>query len=247
MLKTAVAVLVSAALMFSAPAFAVDGQVLINQSTVLAAGGFPYKIIQPGSYKLSGNLSVITAGTDAIDINADNVVLDMNGFSITSVDTTCTTGSTTPTCTGMITASGIASYRYNNITVRNGSVAGFRAGFNLLGIGNLLEEVHASGNFLGAVVNSGIIRRSTFTNNLNGLEATFTVIQDNFFQFNNVGSFIDHSNISGNTLIQNGTGLNGSFSNYGNNIFGNNTPFGNFRDLGGNTSQHNNNCDGSVC
>jgi hypothetical protein len=29
--------------------FAVDGVVLINQSTVLAAGGFPYAISQPGS------------------------------------------------------------------------------------------------------------------------------------------------------------------------------------------------------
>jgi selenophosphate synthetase-related protein len=44
MLKTAADIVISAALMFSAPAFAVDGQVLINQSTVMAAGGFPYKI-----------------------------------------------------------------------------------------------------------------------------------------------------------------------------------------------------------
>jgi hypothetical protein len=33
MLKTAAAILISAALMFAAPAFAVDGVVLINQST----------------------------------------------------------------------------------------------------------------------------------------------------------------------------------------------------------------------
>jgi hypothetical protein len=58
MLKTGVVALICAALMFSAPAFAVDGVVLINQSTVMAAGGFPYKITQPGSYKLSGNLAV---------------------------------------------------------------------------------------------------------------------------------------------------------------------------------------------
>jgi hypothetical protein len=39
-------------------AFAVDGQVLIDQAAVMAAGGFPYKITSLGSYKLSGNISV---------------------------------------------------------------------------------------------------------------------------------------------------------------------------------------------
>src|SRR5436853_6750224 len=70
-------------------AFAVDGVVLINQSTVMAAGGFPYIITQPGSYKLSGNLTMSTTTTGnysgldiAIGINSSGVVLDLNGFSI---------------------------------------------------------------------------------------------------------------------------------------------------------------------
>ena len=46
--------------MFATSAFAVDGQVLINQSTVMAAGGFPYIISNSGSYKLSGNLTMNT-------------------------------------------------------------------------------------------------------------------------------------------------------------------------------------------
>jgi hypothetical protein len=71
--KRSVVILIGAALLFSAPAFAIDGQILINQATVMAAGGFPYKITQPGSYKLSGNL-VVAGGTDGIDVNADNVV-----------------------------------------------------------------------------------------------------------------------------------------------------------------------------
>src|SRR5258707_1116396 len=62
--------------------FAVDGQVLINQSTVNAAGGFPYTITQPGSYKLSGNLTVPNGNTTAIVIASDHVTLDLNGFSI---------------------------------------------------------------------------------------------------------------------------------------------------------------------
>jgi len=70
-------------------AYAVDGQVLINQSTVMAAGGFPYIISNPGSYKLTGNLQMSTtsagnhAGLDiAIAINSSFVDLDLNGFAI---------------------------------------------------------------------------------------------------------------------------------------------------------------------
>src|SRR2546423_10858587 len=70
--------------------FAIDGQVLINQSTVMAAGGFPYIISNAGSYKLSGNLTLTTStagnysGLDiAIGINSSRVDLDLNGFSIT--------------------------------------------------------------------------------------------------------------------------------------------------------------------
>ncbi len=74
-----------AVLLAPAYAFAVDGQTLINQSTVTAAGGFPYTISQPGSYKLSGNLSVPVTATGII-VTASNVTLDLNGFSIMSVD-----------------------------------------------------------------------------------------------------------------------------------------------------------------
>ena len=66
--------------------FAVDGQILINQSTVMSSGGFPFGITQSGSYKLSGNL-VATTGKQAILISANNVVLDLNGFNIS-----CTLG-----------------------------------------------------------------------------------------------------------------------------------------------------------
>ena len=62
-------------------AFAVDGVVLINDATVKAAGGYPYRITQAGSYRLSGNLTV-DQQTTAIVIDHDNVTLDLNGFTI---------------------------------------------------------------------------------------------------------------------------------------------------------------------
>src|SRR5437764_5454572 len=66
-------------------AFGVDGQVLINQSTLNAAGG-SYIITQPGSYKLSGNLQAKDTNTTPIVVTADNVTLDLNGFTISGTN-----------------------------------------------------------------------------------------------------------------------------------------------------------------
>jgi hypothetical protein len=90
MMKTASVLL---AMAFGPSAFGAEGIKMINQSTVMTAGGFPYVLSQPGSYKLSGNLTMSTTTTGnyrnsngaydiAIAINADGVVLDLNGFSI---------------------------------------------------------------------------------------------------------------------------------------------------------------------
>src|SRR5436190_10630805 len=69
--------------------YAVDGIVLIDQNRALAGGvtpgdapGFPVTISLAGSYRLSGNLTVPDANTTAINITADNVTIDLNGFSI---------------------------------------------------------------------------------------------------------------------------------------------------------------------
>jgi len=116
-------------------AFAIDGQVLINQSTVAAAGGFPYTITQPGSYKLSGNPTVVAPNTDGIDINADNVTLDLNEFVISGPGN------------GPIVGSGISS-RKLNITVKNGTVTGFPTGVNLAAGRALVSDMSATRNRL---------------------------------------------------------------------------------------------------
>lgn len=116
-----------------AVAHAVDGTFLISQNLVNASGGFPYTINQPGSYRLSSNLTVPDQNTNAINITADNVTLDLNGFSI--IGPVVCTGAP-PTCSPA-NASGIgvnASGR-TNVTVMNGTVRGMglsavRVGFN---------------------------------------------------------------------------------------------------------------------
>jgi hypothetical protein len=105
----------------AACAFATDGQILINESTVMAAGGFPYTISQPGSYKLSGDL-VATTGKQAILISANNVVLDLNGFNIS-----CTLGQP-PSVNGVCVGDSGADPGHafpllvSHVSVRNGTV-----------------------------------------------------------------------------------------------------------------------------
>ena len=64
-------------------AIAVDGVNEINQTSILAAGGFPYTIPAAGSYVLTGNLAPPGA-TGALVLGAANVVIDLNGFAITT-------------------------------------------------------------------------------------------------------------------------------------------------------------------
>jgi hypothetical protein len=129
-------------------AFAVDGQVLINQSTVTAAGGFPYVISQPGSYKLSGNLTV-PSGSNGIAIQSSAVTIDLNGFSITSL------GFTTIFSNFAISAFG----NYRNITIRSGSFANWTEAVILSGVSNVLvEDIVAQETFVvgGSSIANGI-------------------------------------------------------------------------------------------
>ncbi len=98
------------------PVYADDGVVLINQSKVNAAGGFPYKIINAGSYRLAGNLTVKTA-VDGIDVSAAPVTIDLNGFAIT--------GPALPGPSSAIQGSA------GSLTVFKGSIQGFNVGVSV--------------------------------------------------------------------------------------------------------------------
>jgi hypothetical protein len=130
------------------PVFAVDGQILINQSTVLASGGFPYRIVQPGSYKLSGNLTA-PLNVSAIKFDSSNVTLDLNGFSIN-----CSFDQNASFSQGCVTDANIAQSALN---IKNGSVsisatapsfsfANFVSGISLLSsTASTVEDLRLSG------------------------------------------------------------------------------------------------------
>jgi hypothetical protein len=147
-------------------AWAVDGEILINQSTVMAAGGFPYLITQTGSYKLSGNL-VATTNVDGIEIIAQNVTLDLNGFTISS---TATTGQSV----------GVANAN-NATTVRNGTISGFNTAVALAGTSNIVEEIKVVGSGYGFTLQNAVVRRNAVTTTtFAGIYCYQCVITENF-------------------------------------------------------------------
>jgi len=98
---------------------AVDGMILINQSKALTgsvtpgdAAGFPVTLSQPGSYRLSGNLTVSDQNTTAIQVTADNITIDLNGFAILGPNLANGVGQ------------GVSASSRTNVAVLNGTVRG---------------------------------------------------------------------------------------------------------------------------
>jgi parallel beta-helix repeat protein len=145
--KNCLAAVFSAVVMFAwaASAAAVDGTIEINLAKVLANGGFPYVITTSGSYRLTGNLTVSSTSADAIDVNANDVTIDLNGFSIIGPG-------------GSTSGNGISAASVVDVTVQNGTITGFggsaaiRAGKN-----SIVRNVHAGSNGNGIVAGSGSV------------------------------------------------------------------------------------------
>lgn len=85
----------------------------------IPGGNSGFFIFQPGSYYLTGDIIITNDLSDGIGIDASNVVLDLNGFSIVC------TKSLTQNATG-ISANFVSPP--SNLTVRNGRVMGFNIG-----------------------------------------------------------------------------------------------------------------------
>jgi hypothetical protein len=117
-------------LAFVGPAIASDGVLEIN-TTCASAGcfagdlpGFPVVITKAGSYRLTGNLAVVISSLSILDIRADHVTIDLNGFSLLGPQV-CDVGS----CGSSGSGYGIVSYNVfptpKSTTIRNGTISGF--------------------------------------------------------------------------------------------------------------------------
>lgn len=136
----------------SAPA--VDGVVEISQTRAAAGGvspgdapGFPVTLSEPGSYVLTSNLDVRSfpgaADLTAVDITADDVTLDLNGFRIVG-PASCTGAPGAISCTPGAGV-GIRSVG-RNTSVTRGSVSGFAGGGATLGPEARVRDLRAADN-----------------------------------------------------------------------------------------------------
>ncbi len=156
---------------FPCSIYAVDGVVLIDQNHALAGNitpgdtpGFPVTISQPGSYKLSGNLTVPDANTTAIQISSDHVTLDLNGFAIIGPIVCTSSPAVCPpagTGIGINADNGPGKEGPRGTKVLNGTIRGIgQTGIVITGTGAYVEKltVNSSGGngfvVAGSVVNS---------------------------------------------------------------------------------------------
>lgn len=185
--------LVTVAAPFSA--FAVDGVVLINQASAMAGSvtpgdtaGFPVTISQPGSYKLSSNLTITDPNGTVILINADNVTIDLNGFTILGPSVCNGHGNIpTTTCTVSNTMSvGIDAGEHIGIKILNGSVRGM--GFvAIVSLGDIhVEGINASYNASGIQATGVIIHNIMNYNLFVGLNGG-GIVRENEANGNNIG------------------------------------------------------------
>ncbi len=192
--------LLSALLLLSSSAFAVDGVFEINQlcATSLGCfsgdtGGFPITISSPGSYRLTGNLDVSglidPEDVSAIVVTASNVTIDMNGFQIRG-PVFCTGTTVTSCAPSGGTGIGIdvtAVINTNSVTrVKNGAIRGMGAeAINIQSDADVIGmTINSNGGAGIVVVGRGIVA----DNNLirNGGEGIIG------------GSLISRNNIRGN-------------------------------------------------
>jgi parallel beta-helix repeat protein len=135
----------------AAPVGAVDGVIEINQAKVMASGGFPFVISQPGSYRLTGDITV-DENTTAIRITASNVTVDLNGFAIIGPTVCSGVPPITPfECAPTGTGGGVVSDGGDNATVLNGTVRGMGGAGVSVGGQSRVEGVHAISNGGGGI------------------------------------------------------------------------------------------------
>ena len=134
-----------------------EGQIEIGPTSA-----YPIVISEPGSYLLTANLAP-SLPTDAIQIDADDVVLDLGGHHIQG------SGVYSDFKTGVRNIS-----PRSGITVRNGSISGFYVCLALGGEpgGNLVEDVHVSSCQSGMVLSwTSVLHSSARNCSASGIQA----------------------------------------------------------------------------
>ena len=140
----------------TAPVFASDGQLEINQACAVNTGcfpgddpGFPVTIIQSGSYRLPVNLdlSAVDSSLNGIEVSVPAVTVDLGGFHIAGA-ATCSGSGASISCSPSGTGSGV--HFSNDATasvVQNGIVRNMtNSGIFCLATGSRVQNITATHN-----------------------------------------------------------------------------------------------------
>jgi len=111
-------------------------------TTCTAISSVPYTISTPGIYCLTGNLETAMTSGNAITINVNNVVIDLNSRKLGGGSAGAGTY-----------ANGVYAYQRKNITIKNGTIRGFYRGIWLddalastTSQGHIIEDIRADMN-----------------------------------------------------------------------------------------------------
>ena len=144
----------------------IEPRIAINAANTPGDANSSFRITQPGSYYLTGNITG-GVGRNGIEIAASNVTIDLMGYTLTG---------------NALSADGITTDGLrDNIVIRNGTVSGWGSdGINLIaggfGNGSTIENITAAGNGnassgYGIFANSkAVVRGCTALNNYTGIQ-----------------------------------------------------------------------------
>lgn len=134
----------------------------VRGADCIAIASLPFPISTPGSYCLNANLFTTTATDPAITIQADNVLLDLNGFTITS--------GFFPPHEGILCAG-------RGVTIRNGTLKGFAEAIKIYGSFGVIENTRILDSYYiginvyfstGAIVRNNQVANTTGTSAVGG-------------------------------------------------------------------------------
>jgi hypothetical protein len=170
-----------------------DETVLIDQQSILDAGGFPFKITAPGSYKLLGNL-VVPENTSGILIQSNDVTLDLNGFSITG-GIVCDNGGLNCAPTPTVETKGVEAILSQTanifgVAIRNGHIRGFTFGISTFS--GIVEQIHALGNLTAGIsgFDATIRKNEASRNHGSGIQCNSCLVTENVAAFNQGNQFL---------------------------------------------------------
>lgn len=159
-----------------------EPRIAINATNTPPALSSIYRITQPGSYYLTGNITG-ASGKVGIEVSASNVSIDLNGFSVTGV-----AGS----------LSGISGGVQSNISIRNGTVRSWGSlGVNLVSAtGGRIEDLSLIGNGLDGIACAAgsVVERCIARNNgASGIETgVASEVRGCVSELNATGFYLDN-------------------------------------------------------